>query len=174
MLILCSQEVMCKKETIRVPITLGTSSKKSIFNFCAAVERPVCDRRPPALFCWTVAGWAWKSTSPEASRSAGRGKEAADCWVYGNIQKKEFSAICRQQMMMLFPPEAPQRSLLHFMLNSQMVQRAVFSHMLSRLRVTRLEHNLQLGVVETLWCVTFLLSQSLPIVGSGPTISKVM
>lgn len=171
----CSQEVMCKKETICVPISLGTSSKKSIFNFCAAVERPVCGRCRPALFCPTVAGWAWKSSSPEASRSTGRGKEAADCWVYGNIQnKKEFSAICRPQLMML----SPLRPLREVYCISCSILKCSKGQFLATCSPAWASHDRSIicnrGGGETLWCVTFLLSQSLATVGSGPTIGKVM
>lgn len=163
-----------QKETICALISLGTSSKKSIFNFCAAVERPACDRCRPALFWRTVAGWAWTSTSPEASRSAGRGKEAADCWVYGNIQKQSFQLFADNKWRSVFP----RRPLREVYCISCSILKWSKGQFLATCSPTCTSHDRSIicswGGVETLWCVTFLLSQSLPTVGAGPTIGKVM
>lgn len=171
MLMICSQEVMWKKETMCAPISFGTSSKKSIL-ISAQQWSDLCRSRSTSAVLPNGRGMSGKvnqSRSFQVRRERKRSSGLLSLWKY---PKKEFSAICK--WWCFSPSEAPQRSLLHFMLNSQMFQRAVFSHMLSRFHVTRPEHNLQLGGGETLWCVTFLLSQSLPTVGSGPTIGKVM
>lgn len=140
--------VKCRKETICASISLGTSSKKSIFNFSGAVEQPVCDRGPPVLPYRTVTRWWWKGTRPVASRSVGRGKEVEYSWLYRNVLKKESLTLCRQGMMHF--PDNQQQSFVHFLLKP--CPKVKFLVTLSCLCVTWPEHNLQLGG-KSLWCV---------------------